>query len=161
MIKRVRDLLGKSNKPETEPGPEPAPPSTSDWTPSDEYFEQLDKAFADFEGTRAGAQSAVDAEPAAAPEPGAMSNGRVMPDVADAFEAILAAEETGEEFIPAAINLPDYVIDRIAARVADKLRSGALKADVTRVLNEVAERLMREEIARIRAKIESQPGKSS
>jgi hypothetical protein len=158
MIKRVRDLLGRSSKPEAEadPAPVPATPPEPGWTAREEYFEQLDKAFSDFDGTMASAKNAETArEGAADVQFGAMSKGRLAPEVADAFEALLAAEESGEEFIPAAVHLPDYVIERIAARVAHKLNDGALKDTVRDIVTEVAERLVREEITRIRAKVES------
>ncbi|MBA3271381.1 MAG: hypothetical protein H0T71_12810 [Acidobacteria bacterium] len=75
--------------------------------------------------------------------------------MADAFAAMLA-EEQGE-FVPAQgqyaatpIELSDEVIDRIAARVADRLTRGLLGQNLTRTVSEVSERLIREEIERIR-----------
>lgn len=75
--------------------------------------------------------------------------------VADAFAALLA-EEQGEPpppqvESPGSFDLSDDAIERIAARVADRLTQGLLGETVSRVVTEVSERLVREEIARIRA----------
>jgi hypothetical protein len=84
--------------------------------------------------------------------------------VADAFAALFAAEQgeplpepphepphafdaTGQ----GALTLSDEAIERIAARVADLLTHGLLGQSVSRVVTEVSERLVREEIARIRS----------
>jgi hypothetical protein len=83
--------------------------------------------------------------------------------VADAFAALLAAEETGEPLPPpyteapaaggsaAGFELTDEVIDRIAERVVHRLTHGMLGYTVTRTVTDVSERLVKEEIARIRA----------
>ena len=89
--------------------------------------------------------------------------------MADAFAALLA-EEQGEGLPPfldvardgpnplegpplaqESLELSDAVIDRIATRVADRLMQGLLGQNITRVVTEVSERLVREEIARIRS----------
>ena len=51
--------------------------------------------------------------------------------------------------------LSEADIERIAARVADRLLHGSPADPVTRIVREVAERLVREEIARIRAAVEA------
>jgi CheY-like chemotaxis protein len=83
--------------------------------------------------------------------------------VADAFAALFAAEQGEPLPLPpaepqpafsaeqAALTLSDEVIERIAARVADRLTEGLLGQTVSRVVTEVSERLVREEIARIRS----------
>jgi len=76
--------------------------------------------------------------------------------VADAFAALLA-EEQGEPLpvLPedpnAAFDLSEAAIDRIAARVVDRLTHGVMGETVMRVVSEVSERLVRDEIVRIRS----------
>jgi CheY-like chemotaxis protein len=82
------------------------------------------------------------------------------PAMADAF-ALMLAEEQGESVPePAGPPVPSYggplelnddIIDRLAQRVADRLMHGLLGDTVTRTVTDVSERLVREEIARIRA----------
>jgi CheY-like chemotaxis protein len=104
--------------------------------------------------------------PPASPAPAfaPASSGAPESAVADAFAALFAAEqgeplpepppEPPPAFDPtgqAALTVSDEVIERIAARVADLLTHGLLGQSVSRVVTEVSERLVREEIARIRA----------
>jgi hypothetical protein len=74
--------------------------------------------------------------------------------VADAFEAFLA-EELGEVatagFGPDGIELSNLAIDRIAVRVVELLSKGPFGDKMTRIVTDVSERLVREEIAWIRA----------
>jgi hypothetical protein len=80
--------------------------------------------------------------------------------VADRF-ALLLAEEQGEAPVvprpaaPPALTLTDRDIDRIALRVAERLADTPLAADLQRVVAEVSERLVKEEIQRIRQAAES------
>ena len=76
--------------------------------------------------------------------------------VADAFESLLAAEQ-GEVELPQTptIEISDDVIDRIAARVAEHLTGSVLIETVSRVAGTVTERLVREEIERIRSAAQS------
>ncbi len=72
--------------------------------------------------------------------------------VADAFAMLLAVEQ-GE--LPGPVvgshpGLSEAEIDRIAARVSERLAHGPLNATVLRIVSEVSERLVREEIDRIR-----------
>ncbi|MEW6320030.1 MAG: hypothetical protein AB1635_02965, partial [Acidobacteriota bacterium] len=84
-------------------------------------------------------------------------------DVADAFAEMLAAEQ-GEPRAasparpappppaPPAFEITDALIERIAAEVARRLVGGPLRDAVADVVGASAERLVREEIERIRAK---------
>jgi CheY-like chemotaxis protein len=83
------------------------------------------------------------------------------PAMADAF-ALMLAEEQGESvperadppappYYGGPIELSEDIIDRLAQRVADRLMHGLLGDTVTRTVTDVSERLVREEIARIRA----------
>ena len=90
--------------------------------------------------------------------------------VADAFERLLAVEQG--ELVPAPEPEPipgpapegtfgplsDQEIDRIALRVAERLGSTPFAADVHRIVADVSERLVREEIQRIRLAAESRLG---
>jgi hypothetical protein len=53
------------------------------------------------------------------------------------------------------MSLSDDAVDRIAARVAERLASGALLDRFSAIVNNVSERLVRDEIARIRATAQS------
>jgi CheY-like chemotaxis protein len=75
--------------------------------------------------------------------------------VADAFTALLAAEQ-GEIVAPSdAMGLePDQMsalVDELTMRVAEQIGTEAVRERVDRIVRDVAERLVREEIARIRA----------
>ena len=88
----------------------------------------------------------------AAPESARSETGEPDLWLADAF-AMLLAEEQGEA--PATLyggsyGLSEADLDRIAARVVDRLSRGALGDTVTRIVTDVSERLVREEIERIR-----------
>jgi hypothetical protein len=88
-------------------------------------------------------------------------------DVADAFAALLA-EEQGEPIpvyadsptpdaaaaSPSALELTDEAIERIADRVVQKLTHGMLGFTVNKVVSDVSERLVKEEIQRIRTAAE-------
>jgi len=77
--------------------------------------------------------------------------------IADAFAALLAFEE-GDRSVPAvrlvpqpqALSIGEDVVEEVTRRVLARLAPGAVKNLVTEVVSEVAERLVREEIARIR-----------
>jgi CheY-like chemotaxis protein len=72
--------------------------------------------------------------------------------VADAFASLLAAEQGEMPHAQApVIEISDEVIDRIAARVAEHLTEGMLIDTVSHIVGAVTERLVKEEIARIRA----------
>lgn len=77
--------------------------------------------------------------------------------IADAFEALLAIEEEQRKFADAAEQaashapvLTDAVLDDIAERVVERLSPEVHNELVTRIVSEVAERLVRQEIDRIR-----------
>lgn len=73
--------------------------------------------------------------------------------LADAFVAFLA-EEQGEPLPPRfarhPVELSDAVIERIAEQVTARLLRVGFAATITKTVSEVSERLVREEIARIR-----------
>jgi CheY-like chemotaxis protein len=77
---------------------------------------------------------------------------------ADAF-ALLLAEEQGEVPPPVVSQplgeLSDAMVDRIADRVADRLTHGVLGESLRRTVHDVSERLVRDEITRIRSAAQS------
>ena len=79
-------------------------------------------------------------KPAAADDVPALESGRLITSV-----------DVGRSGDRQHAELSDADVERIAARVAERLLRGPMTDTVTRVVAEVSERLVREEIARIRA----------
>jgi CheY-like chemotaxis protein len=83
--------------------------------------------------------------------------------VADAFAALLEAEQQGAGIPPAPreVTMPgvplgapvvtDALVDAVAERLAQRLGGGSLQEAVARAVSETAERLVREEIERLKA----------
>ena len=108
---------------------------------------------------RAKADVAPEVSPKLATDPmRATAHAAPGPDIADVFEVLLA-EELGEvpagQLHPYTIQLTDDLIDRISMRVLERLTKGPLSETMTRIVTEVSERLVREEITRIRASAEA------
>ncbi len=88
---------------------------------------------------------------------------RPLPSIGDAFSAILAAERGGAadagrpgwpaSFAPPAptLEITDEIFDRIVARVVERLSDQVVRDTTRQVVGEVAERLVREEIDRIKS----------
>jgi hypothetical protein len=92
------------------------------------------------------------AEAAFGREGGPLAPANLDLSIADAFDLLLA-EEQGE--VPTTIyggsyRLSEADLDRIATRVVDRLTRGPLNDTVTRIVTEVSERLVREELGRMR-----------
>ena len=86
----------------------------------------------------------------------ASSEGRSV--IADVFSALLAVEQ-GDEGATLRLSraqskpvITDELVDEVTRRVLERLAPAAAKDVVARIVSEVAERLVREEIARIRNK---------
>lgn len=87
---------------------------------------------------------------------------RDLPPLGDAFAAILAAE-TADPALPSTWSAPaptpaapvitDDVIDRVSRRVIEQLTDRVVREAVAEAVSGIAERLVREEIERIRASI--------
>jgi CheY-like chemotaxis protein len=144
----------------------------------DEYFDRLDAAFANrLRGSAdpvapdapaasapasidqtAGEQADTDSADAGAAGDSAASTpvpGPALPGLADAFAALLAAEgheqaanDDASSGGPAA-----DLVDQVTRRVLAHLSENVVRETVTAVVTEVAERLVREEIERIKAAI--------
>ena len=80
--------------------------------------------------------------------------------VADAFTALLAVEEGELDVAPSLFPsgfkggpvITEAMVDRIAERVIERLAPGTARDVVAQVVSEVAERLVREEIERVRSR---------
>jgi CheY-like chemotaxis protein len=129
------------------------------------YFEELDKAFTTLTGRPSPAPAVA---PPASPAPATV--GRVLPDpaistkppasqaralaLADAFAALLSAEQSPAD--PSATKrgttlVPDALVEEIVQRVLERLSDRVVRDVISDLVLDVAERLVREEIARIRA----------
>jgi CheY-like chemotaxis protein len=81
-----------------------------------------------------------------------------LPPLADAFAAILAAEQSeplpsASATWPATAPASDELVDRIARRVLDRLSDKVVRETVAELVSQIAERLIREEIELIKASI--------
>jgi CheY-like chemotaxis protein len=170
VISRVRELLAGSPGravPEAVPSvpaaSAPAAEAKSRPQALDEYFDRLDAAFAKLGTTPASPISpapAAEPEPAhgstgAAPEPVILRPGTMasppatsIPTLNEAFAALLSAEQ-GQPIAPRSEppeSLSNETIDEIARRVIARMGD----ADMRRAVLDTAERLVREEIERIK-----------
>jgi hypothetical protein len=111
--------------------------------------------------TAAAVPSTAPVAPSTAPVNPSTAPGAPDLSIADAFDLLLA-EEQGEApaIYGGSYGLSEADLDRIAARVVDRLSRGPLNDTVTRIVTEVSERLVREEIARMRdaAGVTADPG---
>jgi CheY-like chemotaxis protein len=145
----------------------------------DDYFDRLDEALAGHPAVAGGSrvESSASADVPAAPRPGA-GTAPAASSLADAFSALLA-DELGETSpatwqpqpaappVPATASAPpgpsaapagpslaaftDEVIDELARRVVTRLGEQAVRDLVAPAVLDVAERLVREEIERIKS----------
>jgi CheY-like chemotaxis protein len=85
-----------------------------------------------------------------------------LPPLADAFAALLAAEQSASPSSaapawpapgPASVAVTDDVIEQVARRVIDRLTDRVVRETVSEKISAVAERLVREEIDRIKSAI--------
>jgi CheY-like chemotaxis protein len=196
VIGRVKELLGRRGAApaRTEPPRPVEQPSVPAFSPrlvNEEYFEELDQAFATLTGSpkvparEAAAEAASKEEinwfsrpapqqpapeaPVATPAPAAAASSSVapaapapeapaFPRLGDAFAALLAAEQAS----PAAAAAPVWptavpasvpggeLVDEVTRRVLDRMSDRAVRETVSDLVSQVAERLVREEIERIK-----------
>jgi CheY-like chemotaxis protein len=155
---------------ETSGEPQPVPDAALD-----DYFDRLDAAFAHLTTGQAAPDAApVPEAPAAEPRGAGASSipvddleaaaAAVAVDVPDAFVALLDAEREhgpdavrlGDPGLAAGIVLPGTAVtqafvDEVVRRVSERLAEPALRVQVTEIVSAVAERLVRDEIARLKA----------
>ena len=174
VIAKVREVLGGPAAPAPAAPPAAPPPGSAD-----DYFERLDRAFATLTPSleprtvpphapphvlAPPAPGPIDAPGAHAPPPpsSVTSSGGVPTEtaprgpseLADTFATLLAVE-TGE-LPPSALLAPaepgdDALVERVARRVMAEMGDGPLRALAAQIVSETAERLVREEIERIKA----------
>jgi CheY-like chemotaxis protein len=203
VIGRVKELLARRPsapvRPEPPASPELPPPSQPrpHRLVNEEYFEELDQAFATLSAvpkSSAGdrmtedvssdaidwfsrpapasahaAPAPVDAPPQpvqAAPAPQSapvvpfQPAPSALPPLADAFAALLAAEQRS----PAALAVPAWpaadpsaipsdLVDQVTRRVLEQMSDRSVRDTVAGIVTQVAERLVREEIERIKKSI--------
>jgi CheY-like chemotaxis protein len=160
---------------EPEPEPEPAPAYVA---PASEPI----RVAAAPEPAAPEPWAASSESPAASPESraaspesrAASSEPRELPSIADAFSAILAAEQNAlgvkpewpapasssrqpetaaSSAAPAELVITDDLIDRVAKRVLEQLSDRVIRETVADIASQTAERLVREEIERIKSAI--------
>jgi CheY-like chemotaxis protein len=130
----------------------------------DDFLDQVDTAIANLPKTRR-------AGPGAASNPAlsrALAESQTLPELAEAFAALIAtvpSETIGLQlqaatpfasplttFSPDA-QISDELVDRVAARVLERMSDQALRETVIDLVSSTAERLVREEIERIKGSI--------
>jgi len=124
----------------------------------DEYFDRLDAAFATLNDNPA---FATLNEPPPAP-PAERSSAVTAPAphlIAEAFAALLALEEGEPGARPMRLTstddgprITDALMDDLTRRIVARLAPDVVRAVVVEIVSEMAERLVREEIDRIRKK---------
>jgi CheY-like chemotaxis protein len=100
-------------------------------------------------------------ETAAPTPPAAVETGAGRNVIADVFNALFAMEQGESDAAPirlaqsqpAAPAITEELIDEVTRRVVQKLAPGAANDMVAKIVSEVAERLVREEIARIKSAV--------
>ena len=125
-----------------------------------DYFDELDAAFAKLPGGRADASSALDEflpERPSAPAAPAPPR-QTLPALADAFALLLAAEQntpasSGTAAWPPPPAITDELVERVAQRVLEELSDRTVREAVADLVSTIAERLVREEIERIKGAI--------
>ena len=83
---------------------------------------------------------------------------RTLPALADAFAALLAAEqntvaESDSPPWPPPIAVSDELVERVTQRVLEQLSDRVMRETVADLVSTIAERLVREEIERIKSSI--------
>jgi len=156
VIAKVRQLLSgrpaSTARPVADAAQAATPASATPSKSTDDYFDRLDKAFAtlntSLEPRDPNRHAAPNASPGAPEAPRAST-----PGLADTFATLLAVEQ-GE--LPASALRPspragdDELVDRIARRVVEQLGDRAVRDLAADIVSRTAERLVREEIERIK-----------
>lgn len=160
LIRRVRELIGARSSDAEAPRPvpemrlRPDDLSQMDGTPDgidrslDDYFDRLDAAFATLDARQTGAASP---QPASARDETLPVQGLRIA-VADVFSALLAQEQgdPARRRVMAPATIPDQIVEAIVERVLARMSDAVVREVVTDLVSQVAERLVRDEIDRIR-----------
>ena len=113
----------------------------------DKYFDRLDAAFSTLSASARPTRS----------EPGSDADPAGSGVITDTFAALLAREEGTPGAKPVRLvstesepRVTDAFMEEVTRRVIERLAADAVRAVVVNVVSEVSERLVKEEIARIR-----------
>lgn len=134
VVARVKELIaGAAGTPglATSGVPRSVERLTAAPSPSDDYFDMLDAAFA---------------QRAAPVPPSPSSDTGIVPTLDSILKPTPASPSSRDPIVT------DAMVDEVTRRVVDRLGTQTLRAIVTDVVSDVAERLIRDEIARIRNK---------
>ena len=205
VIGRVKELLSRRPSGPVRPEPTASPelpasaPSRPHRLVNEEYFEELDQAFATLaavpkspaanRGTDDVSSDSIDwfsrpapappsrptlapvevAPPPQAPVAPAPPSAAVvlaqpapaaLPPLADAFAALLAAEQLSPATVSAPVwpaaaapAIPSDLVDQVTRRVLEQMSDRVVRESVGEMVTQVAERLVREEIERIKKSI--------
>ena len=165
VIARVRELLSPSGVIDAATVPVPKASQRASGN-LDDYFEQLDRALG---GPSASVGNGLGTPPVASP---GLASGSAMPrqeerarppvplpSLPAAFAALLAAEESSTNDPP--LDWPetaqfsaDRLVEQVTERVLARLSDSVVRTTVTDIVSAAAERLVKEEIARIKASID-------
>jgi CheY-like chemotaxis protein len=143
-----------------------APPSPPPSAPSHAFAEPAPAPIPAFvEAPVAAIPAFVELPPAPRPVPPAAASGRTFPPLEQAFEALLAAEQsTGSPaFAPAWPSAPDVppapavdtdaIVAQVTARVLEQLTDRVVRERVGEIVSQLAERLIHDEIQKIKERI--------
>jgi hypothetical protein len=150
MISRVKELLRK-------------PKAGSRAAEVESYFEELDQAFAALATVPLAGPATVERSAVPDESSDATAVPARRPPLADAFAALLAAERAGSKSAglhATPVPLPDSdslsrdeLVERVTRRVLEHLSDAVVRDTVTEIVHATAERLVREEIERIKSNI--------
>jgi CheY-like chemotaxis protein len=150
VIQRVRELLAGTSTESSAAVVVPLRATPAPSGPVEAYFEQLDAAFATLPG----------AAPKPIRPPDRPSGRQPIPvSLAEAFAALLAAEQTGAPLSLATVSSApsaaerDAIVEEIVRRVLERLSDQVVREQVGEIVLTVAERLVREEIEKIRGSV--------
>lgn len=162
VIGRVKELLARPRGTAGQPLAEQiAPPPAASSADLGEYFDRLDAAFASL-STAASQQSSAPSPALPVPTDESPAAKSSLPSLADAFAALLAAEQTDPASSTAAAwpaaqhaapTITAEAIDEIVRRVLARLSDKVVRETVADIVSPIAERLIREEIERIKGAI--------
>jgi len=132
-------------------------PGDDEAAPQTESAATRDESAAAISAPRAPVAAAI-APPPAPSAPVELPHIKSLPPLAEAFAAILAAEqyETAESTStawPASAPSSDDLVEQVTRRVLDHLSDKVVRDAVSDIVSQIAERLVREEIERIKASI--------
>jgi CheY-like chemotaxis protein len=130
----------------------------------DDFLDQVDAAIANFPKTRR-VEPGVSSNPALSR---ALAESQTLPELAEAFAALVAAAPSDAIFLQPQIETPnsstltalsadtqisDELVERVAARVLERMSDQVLRETVIDLVSSTAERLVRDEIQRIKGSI--------